>query len=291
MYKTLITLFSLLLINASCIAQADSSNNDHSLLWKISGNGLEQPSYLFGTIHIICKDDFVWTDAMQNSIEQTEKICLEIDLDDPMLMFKVMQLMRAEDDKKLSDYFTKEEYTKVKKYFQDSFSVQLGLFNNMKPFVLMTLFKPSGSNCDSSVSYEFIMTAFAQKEKMEILGLETAEEQIAIFEKIPTDSVIKEVLDVVNDNGEESYEEMEELMSAYVAQDLAKLNELILSSEMSGMNMNDFIYQRNRNWIPKMKEYMKLHPTFFAVGAGHLGGVEGVIELLKNEGYTLTPVN
>ncbi len=289
MNKILITLFSLIFATTFCTAQHSTEDNK-SLLWQISGNGLEEPSYLFGTIHIICKNQFVWTDAMQNSIEQTEKICLEMDLDDPALMLQIAKLMTATDGKKLSDYFSESEYKMVKKYFMDSVGINLIMLNNMKPFVLATLFKPTGTDCDSTVSYEFIMTDYAKKEQVEIIGLETAEEQISIFESISIDTIINTVVEVAENGGMESQGDLKKLMDTYVSQDLPKLHEELLSSDLAGMDMNDFIYERNQNWIPKMKDYMSQHSIFFAVGAGHLWGKEGVIQLLKNEGYEVTPI-
>src|SRR6218665_1169628 len=54
--------------------------DQNSLLWKISGNGLTKPSYVFGTIHLICESDYFWNPVMEEALKATEKICMEMDM-------------------------------------------------------------------------------------------------------------------------------------------------------------------------------------------------------------------
>ncbi|WP_332913994.1 TraB/GumN family protein [Algoriphagus boritolerans] len=65
---------------------------ESSLLWKISGNGLEKESYLFGTIHIICKSDFLMDERITTAFESTEELILELDMSDPQLQLKMQQV-------------------------------------------------------------------------------------------------------------------------------------------------------------------------------------------------------
>jgi uncharacterized protein YbaP (TraB family) len=73
------------------IAQRDKTN---TLLWEISGNGLQQPSYLFGTIHMICKEDFFISEIVKQKFNSSKRVYLELDMDDPQLQGKMMQNMQ-----------------------------------------------------------------------------------------------------------------------------------------------------------------------------------------------------
>src|ERR1700744_1666000 len=106
--KRIIAFFTLLIAffsNLTVQAQENTGNEYHSLLWRISGKGLDKPSYLFGTMHLICADDFIWTSKMRESLEKSKKVCFEMDLDDPKTMMDVAAGMMDKDGKKLSSYF------------------------------------------------------------------------------------------------------------------------------------------------------------------------------------------
>src|SRR5215204_899217 len=95
---------------------------DNTLLWRISGNGLSKPSYLFGTMHMICANDIEVSDSLKSAIRRSDKVYLEIDMDDMMgLMMKMMMdpgKLTMKNDTTLSDLLTPEEYKKVKTYFE-----------------------------------------------------------------------------------------------------------------------------------------------------------------------------
>jgi uncharacterized protein YbaP (TraB family) len=79
---------------ASSFAQSQQKQSEKSLLWQISGNGLEKPSYLFGTIHMLCKEDAVLSDSLMAAIENTERVYLEVDMDNIFEMLSVMKNMK-----------------------------------------------------------------------------------------------------------------------------------------------------------------------------------------------------
>ncbi len=277
-----------LIINPKANAQ---NNNSNSLLWRVSGKNLAKPSYLFGTIHMICSSDYLWTDKMKQTLAASDKICFEMDLDDQAVMMQVAMGLMDNTGKTLSSYFTPEEYARLKKYMHDSLQTDISMFEKMKPAALQTLLIKGSATCDDPVSYEETIMKTATKEKKEIIGLETPQEQIAVLESLPADSVVKQIMEVVDGKGGNGAEdEFGKMVAAYKKQDLQALYTLITqATEVSG-EMNLFLDDRNKRWIERMPASMSKSSIFFAVGAGHLWGPNGVINLLKKEGYEVTPI-
>lgn len=249
---------------------------------------MQKPSYLLGTIHMICVDDYIWTKAMQKSFEQSEELCLEMDLDDPTIIMQLATAMINKEGKELKDYFTTEEYQIVADYYETKLGIDIAMFAPMKPIALQTLMATNSFDCDSSVSYEERLSLLAGERNIEITGLETAEEQIKLLDAIPTDSVIQQIIAYTKDEGDDStYISM---IEAYTNQDIVSLHEIILNSKEIGANLNLFLDDRNIKWIDHMADRMDQKSVFFAVGAGHLWGEAGLISLLRNNGYTVIPV-
>lgn len=266
-------------------SSAAQQGNDKSLLWQISGNNLKKPSYLFGTIHMICPNDYIWTSKMKASLDKSDKVCLEMDLDDPNVMKEISAAMIDHSGKKLKDYFTAEQYQAIRKFIKDGMGIDIEMAQTLKPFALETFVAAKSTACDSPMSYEEIIMTTAKKDNKEVIGLEDVREQISALESIPTDSLIKELIDcIANSKNDDS--EYRKLVIAYKDQDLSKLFALITQSkEMYGADMNVFLDERNKRWISRIEDDMKSSSVFFAVGAGHLAGPSGVINLLRARGY------
>ncbi len=262
----------------------------NSLLWQISGKDLNRPSYLFGTIHLICPSDYLWTNAMKNSLEATDKLCLEMDMDDPNLMMTASAGLIDKTGKKLSSYFSTTEYAKLKKFMKDSMDMDIQYLEMMKPIALQTLMSTRGATlCEKPISYEEKMMETVKASKKEIVGLETAEEQLSVLETLPVDSVVREVMEMVN-NKTSNRQEYAQMVKVYKQQDINALHKMITDSPELGDATAPLLDNRNKLWIGKMPEMMRKSSVFFAVGAGHLSGPNGVIALLRAQGYTVKPV-
>lgn len=265
-------------------------NIENSLLWKISKDGTSKPSYLFGTIHIICEEDYFWTTAMQKSFEETKQLCIEMDISNNDLSMETAALMMDFSGGTLRDYFGNEQdFQIVKKYIEDSLGQNMQLIERMKPVALYMMYSVGliKGPCKESVSYELKLAEKAKAKSNSIVGLETVAEQMEAMESIPTDSIINQMIRIAK--GEKSDNaDLANLINAYKKQDLNALNKLIVkgSSEM-GMNGAILIDNRNKKWIAPMSKMMVEKPTFFAVGAGH---VYGLIQLLRDAGYTVEAV-
>jgi len=85
-------------------------------------------------------------------------------------------------------------------------------------------------------------------------------------------------------------EDFSKMVAEYKKQNLDSLYQQVTSSPDIQGSEKVLLFDRNARWIPQMESAMKESPTFFAVGAGHLAGDKGVINLLRQQGYTVKPV-
>ncbi len=260
-----------------------------TLLWKVSGNGLAKPSYLFGTIHLICPSDYMWTEKMQQSFVACNKVCFEMDLDDEETMTAASVGFIDPSGKKLKDHFKPADYQRLQKFMKDSIGMDMFMLQAMKPIALESIISMKSVKCKDAMSYEETLMKKANEHKMEVIGLEPASEQINALDHMPADSVVISVMELV-DSFAKSKREFNELMAAYKAQDLPLLYQKITGVGGVGDGIGVLLNDRNKRWIDRMAVKMKGNAVFFAVGAGHLAGKDGIIALLRHAGYTVEPV-
>ena len=123
-------------------------------------------------------------------------------------------------------------------------------------------------------------------------GLETIEEQMAVFDNIPYQEQMDDLLRTAKNGLEEDKAEFDKMQEVYKTKDLNKIMKFMAETEnkMYGNNASVLLTDRNKNWIPKIEAIAKEKATFFGVGAAHLGGKEGVIMLLRKKGYKVEAV-
>lgn len=283
--KNLIVLSFVLIFSFNANAQ-----NENSLIWEISGKGLEQKSYLFGTVHLIPENKYFFTDEMQKSFNSCKALALEIDMNISVVQqLAIAKKIMIPNNKTIKDFMSKKDYERLGTYMIDSLKVNTSTFNQikmMKPLFAYSLILTK--LIDNPVTYELRLTEKAKKRNMEILGLETMEYQLSVIEKVPVKEQVKGVY--TDGIGKSPLKEYNEMIDAYVSQNLKKLKEMTKEDSTIQEFEKDFLITRNKNWIPKIEKFAKNKSTFFAVGAAHLLGKNGVITLLRNDGYTVKPV-
>jgi uncharacterized protein YbaP (TraB family) len=270
-----------------------SNDPNNTLLWKISGNGLQKPSYLYGTIHMICGDDAYLSQNFKKAIAESDEVYLEIDMSNLFGMLSAVTSFTMTGDTTLEDLYTPEEYKRVKTYFENNSSMlPFNMLQKFKPMLASALVEQGGMECDKSVAIEQVVMEVAKENGKKIDGLETIKYQASVLDSIPYRMQAAQLLAYIDSaNAGVQNKEMEQLMNAYIAQDLAKLEELMIKTEPGMTKYYDILlYNRNRNWVKKLKELLPKKSMVIAVGAGHLPGENGVINLLKKEGYEVTPV-
>ncbi|MEZ4948554.1 MAG: TraB/GumN family protein [Saprospiraceae bacterium] len=270
---------------------------DNSLLWEITGKDINEPSYLFGTIHMIDKKDFILTDAVQEAFKKCNKVVFEVnteDMFDLTTQFSLLMKSFMEDGKTLKDLVSEEDYKLVDQHFK-KIGMPLMLLERVKPMIL-TVFASEdmsgggkGMGMGDMKSYEIELTELAKKDEKPIDGLETLEYQMSMFDSIPYEDQAKMLVESIK-AGSGQDDQFGKMVEMYKAQDLYGLSQMISEEEGIGAYDELLLNNRNRNWIAPMSTMMAIQPTFFAVGAGHLAGEHGVISLLRKEGYTVKPV-
>jgi uncharacterized protein YbaP (TraB family) len=259
-----------------------------SLLWEINGNGLQKPSYMFGTFHIMCKPDFSVTEVLENKIKSSQQFYGEIDLDQSNLRADMMTKMIMQ-GQTIQSLMGDSDYARVSVKFQAITGMPMSMLNNFKPFFGMSLLAINSVDCNETIQPETEFVSIAKKNNIPILGLETIDDQLNAIDKEPLDSQINDLKKAIL-NFDSVKNGMSQFKEIYKRRDIDTLYSFIKSSGISEDFSVEMINKRNANWIPLIQKAITEKPTFFAVGAGHLGGPEGVISLLRKKGYRLTPV-
>ena len=269
---------------------------ENALLWEIKGPGISKPSYLYGTIHIIDAKDYFLPKGTMAAIDAADKVVFEINMEemsDMSVMMGMMNKVMMKDGKSLKDLVTDEEYELVGNHFK-KMGLPLFMLEKMKPMFL-TVFAygdidPSGLKNGNTKSYEMEFMEMAKNAGKSVSGLETMDYQLNLFDEVPYEAQAKMLVDAIksSDSGNDEFKKMTEM---YTTQNI---NAMVSSISEEGSDIAGFedklLNQRNKNWIPLIIEGAKTAPTFFAVGAGHLGGPVGVIHLLRKAGLKVTPV-
>jgi uncharacterized protein YbaP (TraB family) len=261
-----------------------------SLLWKIEGQGLSAPSYLFGTMHMIEHDYFFFPEKLEKLMLNTEELVMEIDglpsREESMALLKLKE-------GSFFDYFSKEQTDSLLQWASSNLRMKESLFrktmDSMKPFVFVQL-ATQWKFIGNMESYERTFEALASTNKIPISGLETAADQMAIFDHLSKEQQTEMVMESIR-NPEKIMQQTREMEQLYVDQNIDSMYMMILDHESVIVDeQTTFLDDRNSRWIPLIIQYVKSHPTFIAVGAGHLGGPNGVIRLLQRAGFTVTPI-
>jgi len=260
---------------------------EKTLLWQVSGKGITKPSYLFGTIHLMCPSELKMSKIVQATFDSTSELFLEIDMDDPDMMKEVMLGMQMKDSSTLQNLMG-NNFDSVSTIFKATTGMPLIMLNTAKPLLLMSMVYPSLLGC-TPVSWESEFQKMAQEKGLDIKGLEKLQDQMDVFDKIPykvqSDMLIKMLLNI-----DSSKKDFNEMLQLYKNKDIDQIKDLTTKEEDFAEYTGILLDDRNHNWIPVIGEQAKKQPTFFAFGAGHLGGEKGVINLLRKAGFTVKPV-
>lgn len=281
------------IFHTSCTAQEQTFtvvDDGQSLLWKIEADHLEKPSFLFGTIHLIPKQDFKMGSVTESVLRSSDLIVMEVHLDNEALLEMTMMMMMPE-GKELSEIMSQDQYGKFQRFLRDSLNlspVEVIAYENIKPILLSQLLY-SNVMGESPMSFELEFQRLAEEENIPIKGLETIADQMSFFDRIPLEEQVNIMIESIeNINEMEDY--LRRLIDYYKNEELDQIYKLVTEDESMQAYMDILLDERNKNWIAPLENFMRDGQTFVAVGAGHLPGEMGVINLLKEAGYTLTPI-
>jgi uncharacterized protein len=291
-FLAIVTLFLV-----SCSSSKKTALAEKGLLWEISGNGLTKPSYVYGTIHMIPAGDYFLPNGTLSAIENSKKMYFEIDMKDMSDMSKLMGLMNKifmKDGLTLKKLLSEEDYTFVSKKLSDM-GLPMFMMDRVKPLFLSALgmadMGPNAIKEGKVKSYEMEFYEIAQDKNLPTAGLETIDFQISVFDSIPYTEQAKMLVDGLKKSDTDN-DEFKSMVQIYKNQDIKAMSDMMSGGASDFSKHEDLLLgSRNKNWIPLIAASAKKEPTFFAVGAGHLGGVNGVINLLRKEGYKVKSIS
>lgn len=288
--------------------KATDTSLESSVFWEISGKGIKKPSYVFGTHHLFNPKTMIDSKIVQEKFALAERVVGEITIDN-MAMVKVFAacMMR---DTTMKELLTPKEYAEVEEAFK-KVGMPFAMFNRIKPMMAQQMIesvkyaklfpktdaeksaneKQLGMGNPFAGSMDGYFQDKAKTEGKEVGGLESVEDQTkALFDGYPIlkqkEMLLKTVRDTVALKDDQ---EIQKLTQLYKEQNLNKIAEMTLAT-METDEYNNLLKNRNDKWMPQIFEMITKKPTFFAVGAAHLVGVDGVILRLRKEGYTVKPI-
>lgn len=264
-----------------------AQDEGQSLLWKVEKEG-EAPSYVFGTIHVLPQSDFELDEKIRTALDESDELVLEMDMSDPTLQTRMMQMAAMSDGQTLDKLMSEEDYALLDKKLRKVAGIPLGQVSTYKPFMIST-FLLSEYVGSQPASFELALMTMASQREMPISGLESLELQMAVFDSISYESQAEDLLEMVRDSVE-MRKLFRSMIEEYKAEDMTGLYATTEDYFDSEEEMEYLLYRRNREWVETINEKFGEKTYFIAVGAAHLGGDQGLIELLRKDGYRINAI-
>jgi uncharacterized protein YbaP (TraB family) len=256
------------------------------LLWEISGNGLEKPSYLYGTIHLSDKRVFNFSPQVLESFETCDAFAGEM-LFDQADILKMMSSIFM-NDTTLTDLLNEEKYKIVKAHIDKKLGMMAVMADKIKPiFTSVMLTQQSNGTVEQDEGGQILDLYFqdlAKKKNMEVLGLETFEEQMASLNQIPLQQQAEMLYKDITSKSKVN--ETEKMLDFYTTQNLDSLYTYVMQELPINVEEN-ILTSRNYRMLTRIEAQIKTKSLFIGVGAAHLPGNQGLIDLLRKEGYTV----
>lgn len=264
------------------------------LLWKVSGNGLEKPSYLYGTVHIGDERAYQFHPNVLPAFKEAEGMAGEL-VFEPTMLFQLMGKIMMKDTT-LSDLLPEEKYERVRAKLDEKLGFMAPMAERIQPvFVSSMMLEPNLGIADSTPSREPLDLYFqskARKANKEVVGLETVQEQLDAFGVISlqeqAEMLYQTVTEAEKEDTTQTTSAMDKMLDLYATENLEALYQLT-KKEMDTESEERLLNARNRRMTERFMELANQKNWFVAVGAAHLPGEHGLIALLRQEGYTVAP--
>lgn len=266
------------------------TSSSQALLWKISGHGLTHPCYLFATMHPICREEARLSARVLAALDSCTTVYLEFRQDSSGFKQEIRSLAKMHDEK-FEDLFTHEEYRDIKKTFQERLHIPLGFIQHYKPFTYWSLVTSHLPTCRHVINTEDLLTEQAQDRHLQLRGLETIAETYQTMDAMPRVTLAQVLLEYAR-NWDTLQVRYQEAKHAYFQQDLQMIEAIGAKPPYTAVDQaldEAILYSRTQRWMPRIEAALPQGATFIACGASHLVGPRGLLALLQQDGYTLTP--
>lgn len=279
--RTHLVFFVLLCFNLTASAQQKYPS---TLLWKISGKNLTEPSYLYGTMHLQDKRLFYFGDSLYTAIEKSQGFAIEINPDEMMdSLYKTIS--KNDTSTLLKKIMSDAEFKKIEKKLEKKFKISADKITTKK----IAQEKSKRRNMfqkkdDMPTIMDLYLFSIAKKQGKYTGGIEDLADQFGISDEIGK----FDVNELIKDDTVQYKSYMETMLQVYINKDLTTLNNMVNNSNPDFRDI--LLIKRNRKMAMRMDSLAHVRTTFFAVGAAHLPGDSGVISFLRESGYTVEPV-
>jgi uncharacterized protein YbaP (TraB family) len=282
--------FVLLVLNHSPCASDAASQDQKNFLWKVESK--TGAVYLLGSLHFLKKEAYPLNRTIEDAFERSDVLAVEANVNDikQIDISKFMENALYPDDDTLEKHVSRETYALTKKEFE-GLGLPIELAKKEKPwFLALTLSSlellRSGFDPNYGIDMHFLSKA---KERKRIVELESLDYQIKLLSGFSDSEQEDFLLYTLNDT-KTVREATDELLQAWETGDVKKLESVLAKYAGEGEGTSPFyeklIFERNRTMALKIEEFLKTKETYFVVvGAGHLVGDKGIIELLRRKGY------
>ncbi len=285
--KQVLLILSVLVPGFVVAGPAQAQPQDKTLLWQIEGEGI-YPSYLLGTIHILPQSEFVLKEKVIQAFEKSRLLVLELDLDNPDMQADIMQHAGMRSGETLDQLLPQAAYRAIDGQLKEVLGVGIQAFNTFKP-ALIASFLTARYLGEQPASFELTLMQMAQQRELDIEGLESVADQMAVFDQIPYMDQAEDLVEMVEEE-EKTKGIYKRMLDLYIAEDQQALYKMMGEYFDDAKEFELMIPERNKKWIPIIEMKARNQTTFFGVGAGHLGGEDGVLALLQKAGYKVTPI-
>lgn len=279
---TLAGLFS----SPACLSQ------DTSILWEVSGNGLTQSSYLFGSLKFIGEKEYYLPKEATDKILLSEIFAIE-DQIDHHAQHELNKALHFSKGESLATHLSPTDYNRVVSFFNAEFGITKKVFESkyakLKPLAISISMTRLALG-EGVKFYDIELLRYAKKNKLKSFSLEGVDREAQALNSFSIDDQATALLHSI-DNFAKQKEEYRKLMEDYPQGNLEEIFEYTLHPMENNVQfLEEFYYKRNEEWMPKIERMMKENVAFISVGVSHLEGDRGLLSLLKSKGYTLTPV-
>ena len=270
-----------------------SARAQNSILWEITGNGLQSPSYLMGTLKFIGEKEFFFPAQAHAKMKACEIFAIEDEIDHHA-QHELNKAVHFQGDESLKTVLSAADYTKVQKLFESEFGIGPSKFEKdygrLKPLAI-SIAMTRLSLGEKILFYDLELVREAKKNGLETYSLEHIEREAEALNQYPMTDQVHALMHSVA-NFEEQKKEFQLLMGDYPHGDLDKIFSYTLHPmEDNPVFIEQFYYKRNEEWVPKIDKMVHDRPAFITVGISHLKGDRGLLSLLKQKGYTLTAIS
>ncbi len=281
------------------VAFAAFTSASAQVLYKVEGNGLTAPSYIFGTHHL-APISVIEQFGAAGPFNEASQVVGEIDMtqDQMQMAMKMQSHMMAPADSTLSKVIAPADFAVVNEQFKKWApmpGMELSMLEPMKPMAVNTMVvvgmtREAMPDFNPEQQLDGWFQTTGQQDGKKIIPLETVEQQAALLFDTTPISVQADALVEMLKNPEKAVNQTKALTEAYMAQDMAKMLQLSEQDDEHPEFMIALLDRRNADWLTKLPAIFQDGSTFVAVGALHLAGDKGIIEGLRKAGYTVTPI-